>query len=353
MAKKSAKKDIPSLNVDEMVKYYEDLDPDLKTELRQKIMQRAGADESLRKSIKSRKNIPELNTESRHTPSEEGYEPFSEQIFDYLANVRTALSKYLPLDQYADGDEDRLDLFRKELINAIEPLEWLLKSYFRYEVKGLENIPKEGRAMIISNHGILPIDGWFLSYEVFRARGRWPRGLTDWRIYKMPWLRQFFMDMGTVVGSHKNGDRLLQNEQLIFIMPGGSREAWKSSQYKYRLIWQGRKGFIRLALRNSCPIIPSANVGTDDTYHVLFNGYSTAYKLFKSKKAMFPIRLPLGLGLLPFPVKMTQYVGEPITFPYPPEAEKDPAIVEECQKILKSKVYELIDRGLQEREGIF
>jgi 1-acyl-sn-glycerol-3-phosphate acyltransferase len=253
-------------------------------------------------------------------------------------------------DHYRPGDENRIDLISDELIDKLEPIVGVLKSYFRYEVHGLENVPKEGRAIIVSNHGLLPIDGWFLSYEIRRATGRWPRGLTDWRIFKIPWLRELFMDMGTVVGRHENGDALLQAEELLFIMPGGSKEAWKSSRYRYRLLWRGRNGFIRMALRNSCPIIPSANVGTDDTYRVFFDGYTTAYKLFRSKKVLFPISIPIGIGLLPFPAKMTQYVGAPIRLPYPPEAAEDQAAVEHCQELVKSKVYQLIDLGLRERE---
>jgi 1-acyl-sn-glycerol-3-phosphate acyltransferase len=255
----------------------------------------------------------------------------------------------LPSDHYRPGDENRIDLMSEELIEKLGPMIRLFKSYFRYEVHGLEHVPKQGRAIIVSNHGLLPIDGWFLSYEIHRATGRWPRGLTDWRIFKLPWLRQLFLDMGTVVGTHENGDALLQAEQLLFIMPGGSKEAWKSSHYRYRLLWRGRTGFIRMALRNSCPIIPSANVGTDDTYRILFDGYTTSYKLFRSRKVLLPISIPIGIGLLPFPAKMTQYVGEAIRFPHPPEAADDPAVVEQCQELVKSKVYELIDLGLRER----
>ncbi len=141
------------------------------------------------------------------------------------------------------------------------------------------------------------------------------------------------------------------DEELTFIMPGGSMEAWKSSKYRYRLIWKGRQGFIRLALRNRCPIIPSANVGTDDTYRVFLNGYQTAYKFFRTRKALFPISVPIGIGVLPIPTKMVQYIGEPIHLPYPPEAAQDPAVVEECQKLVKGRVYELIDQGLQERSA--
>jgi 1-acyl-sn-glycerol-3-phosphate acyltransferase len=345
------KKTTGSRALSQAIAFYEKLDPKAKAMVRQEILSRAGQDE-LARTCEEVSDVVARQAELSVSKGPEEFEPFSDQIFEYLRQVRKAWSEYLPFDQYDPGDESRIDLVRRETLRAMEPLEWMLKTYFRYEVKGLENIPKTGRSMIVSNHGLLPIDGWFLSYEVLRATGRWPRGLTDWRIFRFPYLRQFFMDMGAVVGSHENGDKLLQGEKLLFIMPGGSKEAWKSSKWRYRLLWRKRYGFIRLALRNRCPIIPSANVGTDDTYHVFFNGYMTAYKFFRTKKALLPISLPVGLGVLPLPVKMTQYVGAPIHFPYPPEAEKDPAIVKLCQEQVKAAIYDLIDQGLQEREGI-
>jgi 1-acyl-sn-glycerol-3-phosphate acyltransferase len=338
-----------SPDIKKAIEYYERLDPESKATLRQEILRRAG-EEELARACRELERVVGGNTAVRPA-GPEPFVAFSDQIFRHLADVRAALAAYVPFDRYRPGDENRLDLPRTEMLGAMEPLEWLLKTYFRYEVHGLQNVPARGRAIIISNHGILPIDGWFLFYEILRATGRWPRGLTDWRIYRFAYLRQFFMDMGMVVGSHENGDRLLEKEELIFIMPGGSKEAFKGSKWKYRLLWRGRLGFVRLALRNRSPIIPSANVGTDDTYHVFLNGFMTAYKVFRTKKALLPLSVPVGLGLLPFPVKMTQYVGEPIVFPYPPEAEHDPAIVKECQERVKAAVYDLIDRGLQERAG--
>jgi len=339
----------PVVDLDRAIDFYEKLDPDVKARVRREIMKRAARDEVDRHAREVREEKAKRLLSQGRIPPEDQYEPFSDQIIGFLKDTVSVLSRALPMDAYQPGDENRRDLFQKDLRNALEPLEWLLKTYFRYEVKGIENIPRKGRAMIVSNHGFLPIDGWFLYYEILRTMGRWPRGLTDWRLYRLPWIRQFFMDMGMVQGSHENGDALLQDEELIFIMPGGARETWKSSRYRYRLIWKGRLGFIRLALRNRCPIIPSANVGTDDTYHLFFNGYTTAYNLFRTRKALFPISLPVGMGILPFPVKMTQYVGEPIHLPYPPEAESDPAILEECQDLVKARVYDHIDCGLHER----
>lgn len=330
----------------DLVELYRSLDPKDRAQARKELLKSAEKDEVDR-------HLSEVvEARDRFTPGEHQhqFEPLSDDLLKYVTDVRDALAKYLPLDQYHAGDENQLDLIRRETLHAMEPLEWVLKQYFRYEVKGLEHVPLKGRAIVVSNHGLLPLDGWFLFYEIMRRTGRWVRGLTDWRIYKFPWLRQFFMDMGMVVGTKENGDELLQREELVFIMPGGSKEAWKSSRYRYRLLWHGRTGFVKMALRNRAPIIPSANVGTDDTYRVFFDGYTTAYKLFRTKKALLPISVPVGLGLLPRPVKMTQYVGAPITLPYPPEAVDDPAVVEECQELVKSKVYELIDIGLRERE---
>lgn len=334
--------------VAQLVELYRSLDPKERADVRRELLKRAEKDEVQRhldEVVEARDRFPVKPGEQQHD-----FEPLSDDLLKFLGDLRSSLAAYLPMDQYKNGDESAFDLIRRETLHAMEPLEWVLKSYFRYEVKGIEHVPARGRAMIVSNHGLLPLDGWFLFYEIMRRTGRWVRGLTDWRIYKFPWLRQFFMDMGMVVGTKENGDALLEREELIFIMPGGSKEAWKSSKYRYRLLWQGRTGFVKMALRNRAPIIPSANVGTDDTYRVFFDGYTTAYKLFKTKKALLPISVPIGLGVLPLPVKMTQYVGEPIYLPYPPEAENDPAIVEECQELVKSKVYELIDRGLRERE---
>lgn len=337
------RRNVRHVSHDAVLALYDQLDPEERARVRQELLRRAGEDERERRARRSRRTyVPQ--------PPDEPFIPPSEDLIRYVNTVREALRPYVALnDRYQPGDESRIDLQREAVMLAMEPLEWLLKTYFRYEVRGLENVPKSGRAMIISNHGLLPVDGWFLFYEIRRATGRWPRGLTDWRIYRFPYLRQLFMDLGMVVGSHRNGDALLEAEQIIFIMPGGSKEAWKSSKYRYRLLWRGRYGFIRMALRTGAPIIPSANVGTDDTYRVFFDGYTTAYKLFRTRRALLPISLPIGVGLLPIPARMTQYVGKPIHLPYPPEAAEDPAVVEECQEMVKSRVYELIDLGLRER----
>src|SRR5947208_16615501 len=54
----------------------------------------------------------------------------------------------------------------------------LMKTYFRVEVEGAENIPRRGSAMITPNHsGVSGFDAVVLHHEINRATGRHPRTL--------------------------------------------------------------------------------------------------------------------------------------------------------------------------------
>ncbi|MCZ7585459.1 MAG: hypothetical protein M5R36_20140 [Deltaproteobacteria bacterium] len=152
-----------------LVAAYEKLTPPEKARIRQEILRRAGRDEAqrMRDELKRAEAAQALAA-----PAPEHFDPISEELGQYLRDARKALSHYFPFDRYRAGDENNLELLRLEVLHMLEPLEWLLKTYFRYEVKGLEHVPLEGRSMIVSNHGLLPIDGAFLYYEILRHRKR-------------------------------------------------------------------------------------------------------------------------------------------------------------------------------------
>lgn len=258
--------------------------------------------------------------------------------------VQAALS----YDRYKPGDEVRLDYKNDLLVSLLETFLPVLRSYFRYEVIGLENVRSSGRAMLVGNHAILPVDALLLHYAIKEAFGRWPRGLTDWRIFKIPVLRQFFMDLGIVLAKPETGRALLEREEIVTIMPGGSREAFKSSRERYRLMWKRRRGFVRLAMQTGTPIIPAVCIGNDELYHVFFDGYESSERIY-GKEALLPITLPVGLGPLPLPAKLTHYIGKPIRFRYTPEDAEDPEKVGRLHRRVMGSMRELLKTGLQER----
>lgn len=257
----------------------------------------------------------------------------------------TATVRY---DQYTPGDEFRLNNGRGLFYSLIERLLPLLRGYFRYEVIGLENVPASGRAVLVGNHGILPVDALLLHYAIKESLGRWPRGLTDRRIFRIPFLRQTFMDLGIVVAHPQTGRALLEREEIVTIMPGGSREAFKPRRERYQLMWRRRKGFVRLAIQTGSPIVPAVCIGNDEMYHVFFDGYLLSERIY-GKGALLPITLPMGLGPLPLPVKLTHYVGKPIRFRYRPEDADDPKKVNRLHGRVVRTMKEMLQTGLEER----
>jgi 1-acyl-sn-glycerol-3-phosphate acyltransferase len=262
-----------------------------------------------------------------------------------IGRLYTAARDY---DRYVPGDELRLHYRNDYLLSLLETFTPFVRAYFRYEVIGLEHIPSVGRAVLVSNHGILPVDGLLLNYAIKEAYGRWPRGLTDRRVFRIPVLRQFFMDLGIVLANPQTGRELLEREEIVFIMPGGAREAFKSSQDRYQLMWKRRMGFVRLAIRAGAPIIPVVCIGIDDTYHVLFDGYRLSERIF-GKDVLLPVTIPLGLGPLPLPARLTHYVGKPVTFRYGPQDADDPQKVARLHRRVLKSMQSLLRQGMEAR----
>jgi len=275
-----------------------------------------------------------------------GWKQWEEEISSAVRRIYRAADDY---DRYKPGDELRLDYRNDYLMSLLEGLVPLVKAYFRYEVVGLENVPATGRAVLVSNHGILPVDGLLLNYAIKASLGRWARGLTDRRIFRIPVLRQFFMDLGVVLANPATGRALLEREEIVYIMPGGAREAFKPSRDRYRLMWERRKGFVQLAMQTGAPIVPAVCIGIDETYHVLLEGYQLSEKLF-GRGAFLPVTVPVGLGPLPMPVKLTHYVGRPLRFRYRPEDAQDPRKVSRLHRRVLDSMQALMDRGMKEKE---
>ena len=105
--------------------------------------------------------------------------------------------------------------------------------------------------------------------------------------------------------------------------PGGDyevhRPTWESGQVDF----DGRKGFLRLALEHDVPIVPVVSVGGQETALFLTRGEGLARllgldRMFRLKVLPISLALPwvlnVGdmLGHVPLPAKITIDVLEPI-----------------------------------------
>jgi len=246
--------------------------------------------------------------------------------------------------------------FREDLVD-IEPLlkmTWLfdlLKKYFHYDVKGLEHIPASGPALLVMNHGLLVVDAVLLGLEMWRRNGRIIRFLGAHFLFQVPVLRELFLRARVVEGNPVTADELVDRGDVLGVMPGGVPEACRPSTERYQLRWGDRTGFVSLALRHSIPVIPAYCVGNDDLYHVFSDGSST-----KEALGLRGFQLPLfmGLGLLPFPAKLTHYIGEPIFFEEDPDLAEDKDVCLRLRERVVQAMEELKIKGLRERgEDVF
>ena len=75
------------------------------------------------------------------------------------------------------------------------------RSWFRVEWEGLEHIPKDGGALLVSNHaGMMPIDGGVVQCGIEEELGRRVYSLAHHGFWRFPFAGRFLNQIGGVVG---------------------------------------------------------------------------------------------------------------------------------------------------------
>ncbi len=235
---------------------------------------------------------------------------------------------------------------------------WVYKYWFRVESEGHQHIPRVGRCILAANHGgMLPWDASMACVDtIVRLHPpRMLRAIVDAFVSDIPFVNVFFARIGQVIGARPNFRELLRNEELAIVFPEGTPAIGKSVRERYRLR-PFRVGFVELALSYQTPIVPVAFVGPDDQAPILFRLDALARPLGLPFLPITPTFPWLGpAGLLPYPVKYRIRYGEPFHFyrEHPPEAARNPRIVEELAETVRVRVQEMVNEGLAKRTGVF
>ncbi len=246
-----------------------------------------------------------------------------------------------------------------EFRDAVLPFfDFMYKSYWRVEMTGLENIPGEGRALVVGNHsGQLPWDGTMIATGVLREHpnNRIIRPLFATWFPTLPFISDFLIKCGGVLATEDNGERLLDQDQLVLVMPEGYKGAGKLFKERYRLARFGRGGFVQMALKKRAPLIPLSVVGAEETYVSLYKS-NTLAKL--TGFPYFPISPTFPwfglLGFVPMPTKWYIDVGAPIpTDGYKQGSENNPVLVSQLTDQVRNIVQEMIYARLAQRRSVF
>jgi hypothetical protein len=106
-----------------------------------------------------------------------------------------------------------------------------------YEVHGLQNIPKEGPALIIFYHTALPYDMNLLEATSFLHRRRIVHVITERALFKIPGFTLMLNVLKAFPGNETECTQKLLDGTVVAISPGGTREAIFSSPDTYNIIW--------------------------------------------------------------------------------------------------------------------
>ncbi len=242
---------------------------------------------------------------------------------------------------------DFKDLDRDAWIYRVMPwyvLEFL-RMYFRLEVEGIENVPARGGGIIAPNHsGFSGFDSFVLSHEIHRTLGRIPRTLAHhfWFLTKLTAVPA--MKAGFIDANMNNALKQLQKKNLIVIFPEGEFGNFKPSVKRYHL-QTFKRGFIRMALQEQVPIIPTLIIGAEETHINL-----TQVKLSKYLRGLV---IPLPLNFIPLPAKWKIKFLEPIYLPYKPDAADDSELVHELASEIRESMQAALSREVALRDGVF
>ncbi|MCB9745665.1 MAG: acyltransferase family protein [Alphaproteobacteria bacterium] len=180
-----------------------------------------------------------------------------------------------------------------------------------YGCVGFERIP-EGPALLVGYHGSPALDAFLLAMLLYAERGQPPRGVGHQVLFRLPVTGRLVRGFGMLDGSEEAMARAVGEGELLLVLPGGTRECFRSSRTRYDLDWGRRQGYARLAQRHGLPILPFATSGVDELYRILGDGYRISKRLTGTD--MLPLCLPIGHRGAPFlpprPVPLLTRVGE-------------------------------------------
>jgi 1-acyl-sn-glycerol-3-phosphate acyltransferase len=239
--------------------------------------------------------------------------------------------------------------------------EFFYRYWFRVEVEGIENVPSDGGALLVSNHaGALPPDAAMIAKAIKEEHSRpRPLYLTVEHFFKgYPGFSMLVPKIGGVAAHPANVHRLLHDEeQLVLVFPEGRKGTEKLYKDRYRLRRFGRGGFVEAAMRAEAKLVPLCVVGAEEAMPA-FAQVPLLQRLtgliYFPITPTFPWLGPLGMmGYLPAkfkirflePIDMAELGGR--------DAAQDKALVQTVAQEVRARIQENLHEMLGKRKSVW
>jgi 1-acyl-sn-glycerol-3-phosphate acyltransferase len=276
-------------------------------------------------------------------------EEWERRAAEALAFLRRRLTGDYIVDEFGFDPE----LTSRFLMAALRPI---ATNWFRVEVRGIENIPDEGGALVVANHsGTIPMDTLMTMLAVHDHADRYLRPLGADLVFTMPFVSELARKGGATLACNADAERILSHGELVGVWPEGFKGIGKPYSERYKLQRFGRGGFVSAAIRTGVPIVPCSIVGAEEIYPLIGNVPSLARLLGVPYIPITPFFPLLGpLGLIPLPSKWLIEFGEPIrTDAYSDGAADDPMLVFNLTDQVRETIQQTLHSLLVTRDRVF
>ena len=279
------------------------------------------------------------------------------------------LTKILSFDFYkrvvdmlgTEENQPEVDPFGMDpaLVAKIRPIfDFFYYKYWRVTTTGLENIPADGRALLVANHsGTVPYDGAMIRAAILNEhpQRRDARYLVENFVYHMPILGTFMYRIGAVRACPENAELLLSAGHLVIVFPEGVKGIGKYYRHRYKLQRFGRGGFIKLCMKTKSPLIPVGIVGAEEIHPIIAKSNILAKTIGIPYIPITPTFPFMGLlGLIPLPSKWSIHFGKPVSFEdHGPKAVENELLIHHLSEKVRGDIQEIIFELLRKRRSVW
>lgn len=234
----------------------------------------------------------------------------------------------------------------------------LYRHWWRVASHGRDHLP-DGGGLVVANHaGTLPADGVMLHVDLWEATGRHPRELGADLVFETPFIGHLARKSGATRAGNADADALLARGELVAVFPEGFKGLGKPFSNRYQLARFGRGGFVATALRAGVPILPTAIVGSEEIYPLIWDARQVANALglpyFPIVAQLLAVPFIGPLGLLPLPSKWSITYGDPIdTSGLGAGAADDPMVVFDLADQVRATIQQMLTTIVMGRQTVF
>ena len=273
------------------------------------------------------------------------------QVARTLAFLRRRLTGEFHVDEFGFDE----DFTTHAYLPLLRPL---YRSWFRVEVRGMENIPGDGGGLVVANHsGTVAMDSLMTQVAVFdeHPAHRHLRMLGADLVFQTPFVGQLARKSGSTLAGNADAERLLAGGDLVGVWPEGFKGVGKPFSERYKLQRFGRGGFVAAAIRTGVPIIPCSIVGAEEIYPIIGHMKTLARLIGAPYAPVTPTWPLLGpLGLIPLPSKWIIEFGVPVqTKDLGAGAADDPMLVFDLTDQIRETIQQTLYSLLMQRRSVF